>query len=140
MERRAERRGSTGRKRNENHWQIKKKDEPVGILELLGIALGCIRLSYHDFCSCYPDEFFSICKAWRDMRDAEVRTDWERTRLLAAITIQPHIKRKITPQKLLPLPWDITKPKPKQPGEKLTVEQHRQRAEEIERRINGTNK
>lgn len=106
----------------------------------MGIALGCIRLSYDDFCKCYPDEFLSICLAWQDMRDAEVKSDWERMRLLATISVQPHIKRKITAQKLIPLPWDKKPIAQKQPAKKLTAEQHRQRAEELERRINGTNK
>ena len=26
--------------------------------------------------------------------------------MLAAITIQPHTKKKVTPEKLLPLPWE----------------------------------
>lgn len=31
--------------------------------------------------------------------------------MLAAITIQPHVKKKITPQALLPFEWDKQKPK-----------------------------
>ena len=31
---------------------------------------------------------------------------WERMRLLATITIQPHVKGKVTPERLLPFPWD----------------------------------
>ncbi len=30
-------------------------------------------------------------------------------RILAAISIQPHVKKKLTPQALLPLPWDRVK-------------------------------
>lgn len=73
------------------------------------------------------------------MRDAEVMNDWERMRLLAAISIQPHIKKKITAQKLVPLPWDRKKEPVARNGEakKLTVEQHRQRAKELESRFNG---
>lgn len=105
----------------------------------MGIALGCIGLSYDDFCRCYPDEYYSIAKAWHEMRDAEMKADWERMRLLATITIQPHTKRKITAQKLVPLPWDNTKKKTprKAEADTMTVEQHRQRAAELERRLNS---
>ncbi len=34
-------------------------------------------------------------------------------RMLACITIQPHIKNKLTPQKLLPLSWEKKKVKVK---------------------------
>jgi hypothetical protein len=30
-------------------------------------------------------------------------------RILATISVQPHVKGKLTPQKLLPLPWDRKK-------------------------------
>ena len=72
------------------------------------------------------------------MRDAEMKADWERMRLLATITIQPHTKRKITAQKLVPLPWDTKKKAPrKAEADTMTVEQHRQRAAELERRLNS---
>ena len=35
------------------------------------------------------------------MRDA-----WNRMRLLAAITIQPHVKKKLTPELLIQFPWE----------------------------------
>lgn len=70
------------------------------------MAMGRVRLSFNDFCLLTPDEFEAICKAWQDTYDAGYREDWERTRVLAAITIQPHVKQRITPQKLLPFAWD----------------------------------
>ena len=48
----------------------------------------------------------SCYKAWADRRDVEARGEWERMRTLATITIQPHCKNRLTPEKLLPLPWD----------------------------------
>jgi hypothetical protein len=38
--------------------------------------------------------------------ESEVRGEWERMRMLAAITIQPHVKGKMTPERLLPFPWE----------------------------------
>lgn len=33
----------------------------------------------------------------------------ERARMVAAICIQPHVRKRITPRQLLPLPWDNKK-------------------------------
>lgn len=85
------------------------KKKPVGIYELLGIALGCIGMSHDDFCTCTFVEFEAICAAWREMREAENHDAWERARIMSAIGIQPHIRKRITPQQLLPLPWDKKK-------------------------------
>ncbi len=67
-------------------------------------------MRYDDFCKCTFGEFESICKSWREMTENSQRDEWERTRTLAAICIQPHIRKKITPRQLLPLPWDNKKP------------------------------
>ena len=102
----------------------KKKLEPKGIYELLGIALGCIRLSYDDFCKMDFQEFAAVWKAYAEQRDADFKDRWRRMRLLASITIQPHLARgkRITPEKLLPFPWD----KPTR-GSKPTVSAEEQR-------------
>ena len=64
-----------------------------------------------------PEEFEQVCKAYAEQSEAESRGEWERVRWMAAITIQPHVKGKITPQRLLPLPWEKTQtPKQKPVG------------------------
>lgn len=72
----------------------------------MGIALGQIGLLYDDFCRCTPVEFEHIYKAYSDRAEAEYRDGWERMRLLATIVIQPHVKKKLTAQKLMKFPWD----------------------------------
>ncbi len=72
----------------------------------MGLALGVIRLSYDDFCRLTPDEFSDIVEAWQEHQETKDRGAWERTRILGAIVIQPHLKKSVTPKKLLPLPWD----------------------------------
>lgn len=72
----------------------------------MGVAVGCIGMSVDDFCACEYDEFESICKAWGEMNEGRTHDAWERTRVSAAICIQPHVKGRMTPEKLLPLPWD----------------------------------
>ena len=63
-------------------------------------------MPFDDFCRCTFGEFEAICRAWTARAEAEYRDGWERSRLLAAISIQPHVSKKITPQQLIPLPWD----------------------------------
>lgn len=89
----------------------KGKKKKLNIYEVLGYALGCIGLSYDDFCRLTPEEFGAVSKAYQEYREAEYRGEWERMRLLATITIQPHVKKKMTPQALLPFEWDRQKPK-----------------------------
>lgn len=47
--------------------------------------------------------------AWHDEREQAERSAWERMRIAAAVGIQPHVKSRITPQELIPLPWDTEK-------------------------------
>lgn len=64
------------------------------------------------------------------MREGESRENWERMRMLASITISPHVKKPIPPKKLIPLPWDKGKPD-KTERDEPTMEQRRARAEEM---------
>ena len=98
------------------------------------MAIGCIGMTRVEFCDCAYDEFEHICKAWREMTDSLNREQWERTRLLAAITIQPHIRKRITPRQLLPLPWDQKQSRDDKIPE-LTDEEKRKRFEEIAHRL-----
>ena len=43
---------------------------------------------------------------YADNRQAWQHEAWERMRILATITIQPHVKNHLTPASLLPFPWD----------------------------------
>ncbi len=61
-------------------------------------------------------------------QEDEMHDSWERMRMSATITIQPHIKGKMTPEKLLPFPWE-KKRKPKAP--KVSREEARKRFEEL---------
>ncbi len=102
---------------------------------MLGIAVGCVGLSLDDFCRLNFEEFESICKSWREMNERQERDNWERTRILAAICIQPHIKKKITPRQLLPLPWDRTGNKQKSEAPILSREEQRARFEELKNKL-----
>ena len=78
--------------------------------DALSFALGCVGLSLPDFCALTPSEFRAVCDAWGRRNEGLEQGAWERMRLLATITIQPHVKKRLTPGQLLPLPWDRKRP------------------------------
>lgn len=87
-----------------------------------------------DFRNCYVDEFEAICRAWSEMRDGDTRSGWERTRILASISISPHITNPIPPQELFPLPWDEKKSERKEVPE-MSAEEQRKRGAEFARSL-----
>lgn len=106
----------------------------------MGFALGCIHLSFDDFCGCTPEEFESICEAYHEQREADYKDNWERMRLLATYTIQPHVKKKITANKLLPFPWDkpaFLRKRGQKATKPVTAEESKARFEKLVERING---
>ena len=69
-------------------------------------AGGNIGLTLDDFCRLYLSELEAIFDAYNKRKESEYHDEWERMRLQATILVQPHIKKKMTPRALLPLPWD----------------------------------
>lgn len=90
-------------------------------------------MSVTDFCGLTPEEFSEVCKAHTENVEADYRDAWERTRILAAIVIQPHIRRSITPAQLISLPWDI-KRKPTAPLKPVSKEEDLKRFERLLKR------
>ena len=76
------------------------------IEEQLGFALGVVGLRLNDFCHLTPNEWQAVAEAHTTHAENHLHDEWERMRLLATISIQPHVKNKVTPTRLLPLPWD----------------------------------
>ena len=68
-----------------------------------------------DFLRMSPRAFSAACKAHADRESARDRSEWERMRMFACIMIQPHVKGRMTPKKLLPFPWEDEQPKGKRP-------------------------
>lgn len=97
--------------------------------------MGCIHLSYDDFCRLTPIEFEHIYKEYKDKQDADYKNEWERMRMFAAIVIQPHLKQKVTPKKLLPFPWESATKKRQGKAQQLTAAESLKRFEEIAKRI-----
>lgn len=82
-----------GKTEASEEWEEKK----LNIYEILGYALGCIGLSYDDFCRLTPEEFGAV------------------------------VKKKMTPQALLPFEWDRQKPK----AEFVSKEEDQKRLERL---------
>lgn len=87
------------------------------------------------------EEFAAVYKAFAEQRDTDFKAEWDRVRMLATITIQPHLgkNKKITPEKLLPFPWD--KPQKRSAndkGKQLTPEQQRKRMADIVKKLGDT--
>jgi len=54
-----------------------------------------------------------VCKAWNERQEQLMRDGWER--MNATIGIQPHVKGRVTPERLLPFPWEKSKKKAEAP-------------------------
>lgn len=89
-----------------------------------------IGLSVDEFRDLTGEEFAAIATSYEKRQEDAQRGEWERMRLLATIGIQPHIKDKMTPQRLLPFPWDHDKVSGPAP-EDLTLEERRAKAQEF---------
>ena len=86
-------------------------------------------MSRKDFCRMSPEEFCHAAQAHRDEQERLSRERWEIMRMEAAILIQPHVKNRLTPKKLLPFPWEKSNDAV-EPEEDLTFEERKRLAEE----------
>ena len=60
------------------------------------------------FWNASPSYFFKALKGFNDLEHERDKVEWERTRMLGYWIVSPHTKKgtNLTPQRLLPLPWD----------------------------------
>ena len=101
----------------------------------MGYALGCVRLSLDDFCGLTPKEFANVARAHADHAEWRHRDDWERMRMLAAMTMQPHVKNRLRPQSLLPFPWEHGRKDGARASERVTAEEAKRRRKELMARL-----
>lgn len=59
----------------------------------------------------------------------------ERARTVAAICIQTHIRKRIIPRQLLPLPWDNKKYEIQNNAPQLTAEERKERFEKLSQKV-----
>lgn len=78
---------------------------------------------------------------YAEQRDFNFMNDWQRMRILATLTIQPHLAKgkKVTPEKLLPFPWDKKKTRKRNAKEQeLTPQKQRERMAELVKKLGDT--
>lgn len=87
------------------------------------------------------EEFAAVYKAYAEQRDTDFKDEWVRMRLLATIAIQPHLAKgkKVTPEKLLPFPWERKqKCKRGTDAQTLTPQQQRERMAKLVKKLGDT--
>lgn len=87
------------------------------------------------------EEFAAVYKAYAEQRDTDFKDEWVRMRLLATITIQPHLAKgkKVTPEKLLPFPWERKQTRKRGANEQtITPQQQRKRMAELVKKLGDT--
>ena len=82
-------------------------------------------MSRSDFMLMSIDELAEVFRSWRETREEDARTVWESARLQACITIQPFVKGRLDPKRILPLPWDRGFRPPKMSAEERKRQQER---------------
>lgn len=95
------------------------------------MAVGCIGMSFDDFCALTPGEFTAAHKAWIHHEEEVEKSALRRMRLHACLTLQPHLKpgSRAVPEKILPFPFDREEEKEKKPAPKSTLERFKELAE-----------
>lgn len=92
--------------------------------------MGCLGMSLGDFRQLLPHQLSAILRHYGERR----RDEWERMRLLATLTLQPHSKKALRPHSVLPLPWDAEERtqshEAEEPG--LTLDERRQRVRQLQ--------
>lgn len=72
----------------------------------MAYAVGVVGMMLHEWMELSPDEWLSVAEAYNNQAEQTFRTEWERMRMLATISVQPHVKNRLTPSRLLPFPWE----------------------------------
>ena len=68
----------------------------------MAYAVGVVGMMLHEWMELSPDEWLSVAEAYNNQAEQTFRTEWERMRMLATISVQPHVKNRLTPSRLLP--------------------------------------
>lgn len=97
-------------------------------------------MSLSDFERCTPSEFSAVAERWKERQERESRQEWERTRLLAAMSLQPYSKKPVRPTDVMRFPWDGgAKAGAGHQGPPSTKERMDEIAERVRRFRNGRN-
>jgi len=64
----------------------------------------------HQFYDLLPREWQNLVSGWSEQQNRKEQSDWERTRWMTTILLNPHTKKRIKPKDLIVFPWE-TEPK-----------------------------
>ena len=86
----------------------KAKGKALTLDDCMKVGLGQMCLSPSAFYDMELDEFLIAAAGFYDLEQHRQRSDWERTRWLAAIVLQPHAKKgtRIKPEDIAKFPWE----------------------------------
>ena len=108
-----------------------KKNEPLSIERILGIAMGCMGMGLDDFSLCTPSEFTAIYEAWKERIEHTDRQSWEQARFLGCAMLQPYSKKHLKPTDLIRFDWDRPEADLEKKENRLTPEERRAEEERI---------
>lgn len=87
-------------------------------------------MSLDDFVRLTPSEFECVAQKISDREEERRRDGWEQARVVAKMAISPYLKRDMSLEKFMPLPWDK-----RQEKKTLSKEDDRKRVEEMMKRL-----
>ncbi len=70
------------------------------------MAMGCIGMSYDDFCRCAPSEFTAVWRAWQEAEERREQGEWERLRMSCLCMLQPYSKKRLRAEDVMRFPWE----------------------------------
>ena len=73
------------------------------------IAFGELGISVNDLYGMTPRNFINAQIGRKKLYDQNEQGEWERSRWMACVIINPHLKRAIDPKKLTTFPWEKIK-------------------------------
>lgn len=76
-----------------------------------------------------------MCASWRESRGQASHENWEQTRWLGTMVVQPHVRRSLSPKDVLRLPWDM-KTEHREPH--MSKEERERRMADAIRRMGAT--
>jgi len=77
---------------------------------LEAFAFGQVGLMPSQFYDLLPREWGNMVEGWNERQNRKEEADWERTRWMTTILLNPHTKKRIKPKDLIVFPWE-SKPK-----------------------------
>ena len=73
------------------------------------IAFGELKMKLNEFYDMTPRNFINAQLGSKKLYEQNQQAEWERSRWMACVIINPHLKRSIDPKKITTFPWEVKK-------------------------------